>query len=250
MIGPVLASSVPLIIGIVVGLGLEAVLVVFAIRNWTRYRLIEDTPTTPVESLSPGLREAQGAVVALGDSLQSPMGHKACVYYHFKVEEERIRRDSDGDTRRTWHTVVNDRQHAHCGVDDGTGFAEIDIQNAELKLNQDQHKRSGLFNSASSDLEAALNERYGRSSKGFIFNKSMRYTETVLEEGDRLYVLGDVEMRDDRPPVFKKGEHPLIVSDKGEAGVSSSYKWTSIGCWAGAVVVLAIGITLLVMNLG
>ena len=63
-------------------------------------------------------------------------------------------------------------------------------------------------------------------------NKTLRYSETVLEVGDPLYVLGTVQFRDDDTPRFVKGGQVFIVSDKGERALQSRYGWFSRGCWA------------------
>jgi len=116
----------------------------------------------------------------------------------------------------------------------------VDLEKANLVLDRDAHARSGLFSAAPPELEETLNNRYGRSSKGFIFNRRMRFAETVLEVGDEIYVLGDVTVTGGGEWRITKREHPLIVSDKGERGATRRYRWQAILSWLGAIVVAVV----------
>src|SRR4051812_36447187 len=94
----------------------------FALRNTKRVRLIDETPTSTVRQLTPGLAEVAGRVVALGRRLEAPMSGCPCVYYHFQVQERR----SSGRSGH-WVTVIDDRKIIEFGVDDGTGTALVDL---------------------------------------------------------------------------------------------------------------------------
>ncbi len=224
---------VPLVALIVV-----ALTVYLALRNGKRYRLVATTETSYVSRLIGGLAEVKGKVVSRGEPLVSPFSQTRCVYFHFEVEEARQRAGSSSSSTH-WVTVIEDEEYGTCGVDDGTGVIEVDLKNADLILDKDSRARSGLFSSAPAGTEEMLRERYGRSSKFLIFNKNMRYTETVLEEGDEIYVLGDVMVRGDGTWRITSHEHPLIVSDKEERKILGRYRWSSILCWILALVFAA-----------
>jgi len=174
------------------------------------------------------------------DLLESPYSGVPCVYYRFKVEEQRHRVSGKGRTNTYWATVIDDKEFAKCGVDDDTGTIVVDLEKANLVLDRDAHARSGLFSAAPPELEETLNNRYGHSSKGFIFNRRMRFAETVLEVGDEIYVLGDVTVTGGGEWRITKREHPLIVSDKGERGATRRYRWQAILSWLGAIVVAVV----------
>lgn len=237
-----------MIIGLVIGLvfGIIAVVaILYGKGQERRAKRIEETPTSPVGSLAPGFAEIKGKIVAAGDLLDSPMTRKACVYYDFHVEEQRTRHVGTGKHRRTehyWATVVRDKQVRPFVVDDGTGSAEIDIARAELLLDQDARARSGFLQDAPPDLEATLNQRYGRSAQGIIFNRAMRYSETVLEQGDELYVLGTAVAEEGRPCRFVKGNDVFIVSDRGEQAVVASYRSSARAGKIGGVVAGFMGV--------
>jgi hypothetical protein len=195
----------------------------FARRVWRKNRLIVRTPTSRIGDLRPGFAEAKGRLVAPGETLVSPMTRKKCLYYHFRVEQRRT-----VDSKRQWVTVVDDLKANPCQVDDGTGCAFVALEDAEVHLERDALKKSGMFNSAPPELERVLAEKYGESSKGRFLNRRMRYFETVLEEGDELYVLGRVMWRDEGP-AFVDGNPVFVVSDQGETRVAARYLWRALG---------------------
>ncbi len=203
----------------------------FAWRKYKVYKLIKDIPTTPINHVQNGMAEIQGKVAARAEVLKrvlkSPMENKECVYYHFTVEEERRTRTRRSRSRY-WSTVIDDEKSVNCAVDDNSGLAEVELLKATLVLDRDSRAREGLFSSAPAHLESMLNERYGRSTRGWVFKKNMRYTETVLEVGDPIYALGMAKRERDSVRITDGGP-AFIVSDKGEKGMLSRYLWFTIG---------------------
>jgi hypothetical protein len=189
----------------------------WAQSNLKKAKRIEDTETSPIRNVSEGFVEVKGRVRGKS-SLASPLTNKPCVYYRFHVEEH-VRRGKNSH----WRTIVDDRQDAGCLVEDASQAAiEVNLLAAELLLEPDNHAKSGLFNDAPAELEATLQEKYSKSSQGFVFNKAMRYTETMLEEGDEIYVLGTAVRRDGQSVIDKEGDL-FIVSDKTEEALTKSF---------------------------
>jgi hypothetical protein len=69
----------------------------------------------------------------------------------------------------------------------------------EAAITIDHERRSGTFNDATTDLEAFLAAR-GHSSRGFIFNKAIRYREGVVEPGEQVAVCGRASREVDPAP--------------------------------------------------
>jgi hypothetical protein len=163
-----------------------------------------------------------GEVRALDRVLEAPLTGRACVYYVTKVEEQR----STG-RGSTWTTLIKERAGVPFLLDDGSGRAIVDPEGAEVALELDSRSRSGTFDDASPAEEAFL-ERHGRSSKGFLFNKTIRYTEAVIKPGESISVLGSGVREPDpqgtpaegyraEPPtrlrLTSSHQHPLVISD-------------------------------------
>ena len=206
-----------------VGLGFAVGLMVGLVRARHRIKFIEAAPDCQGGQLIAGLAKMRGEIRAVNgaDLLVSPMTQAPCVYYKFVVEQESTRNDSTDQSMRTetdWHTVITDEQAVPAAVRDETGDALVDLKGAEVVLSQ------GQLNNTPAELERRLNTRYGFSGKGLIFNKSLRYTEQVIEEGVKVLVVGEVKVHQSGTAVFIKGDHPLLVTDKSEDELVSHYK--------------------------
>ncbi len=202
-------------------------------RNGNYWWIMQRLPTTPIGELTGGLREIKGEVSALSGSIQSPRSHVPCVYYRFHVEEEQ-----GSGKHRHWVTMLDLTESAHCLISDDTGACEIDLELAEMHLDVDRHETAGMFNSADPDLIAMLDE-YGISTEGYVFNKTMRFQETVLEEGDAVYIIGDVMMRPDAFPLIMSSSTWFFISDRSETYMKSKYLMYAAACMAGLVFGLA-----------
>jgi len=223
------------IIGLVVAL-LETLLLYKAIRNTRRARLLARLPWSKIGQLQPGPVKVQGRALAVGGTLRSPLSGRECVYYHFQVQEKRQRGGPFPPTRGAyWKTVINDVQDVPWALHDGTGSATVRLDSAELMLDPDADERSGFLNSARPELEETLRQRYGHSSVGLIFNRALDYSETRIEEGDALVVLGTAREVPGGGWELVRGDAPLLVSDKGLAGLLASYRGAAFLWWCLAV---------------
>jgi hypothetical protein len=203
---------------IICGVIAEIFAIYFYVVLKRKHDVITGVETSSVTALRKGLAEIKGKVVAGESALNSPLSNLPCVYYRFKVEQER----SSGKSSN-WQTIIDDRQFVEFGIQDPTGTAYVNLKGAELKFQTDWKGSSGIFNRAPEDIEKVLNG-YDTTSKSFIFQKNLRYKETVLEPGDEVYCLGEVVEFKGYNPVFRKNKLPFIVSDKSEESIISELK--------------------------
>jgi hypothetical protein len=133
-----------------------------------------------------------------------------CVYYKLKIEELR----SSGKSS-SWHPIIKDEKYVRFGLQDSSGTAYIEMKGAKLAINKDIKGKTGLFNKASDELERVMN-KYGKSTRRWIFEKTLRYEETIIGEAEELYVLGEVTDMEGYYPVFNKKNHLFLISDKSE----------------------------------
>lgn len=223
-------------------------LIAFAFLWWGRSSLmkakrIEDTPTTPCRSVADGFVEVKGRVKGGGALLTSPLAKKPCVYFRFHVEEH-VQRGKNS----YWRTVVDDKQCCGLLIEDASQAAvQVNLMAADLLLKPDAHARTGFMKDAPPELEQTLAE-YGRSSTGLIFNKTMRYVETVLEEGDELYVLGTAQRDPGGRTVIDKGNDLFIVSDQSEEQLTRSFHNKKLGGFITGGVLGAGGLFLCIMS--
>lgn len=222
-------------------------LIAFAFIWWGRSSMmkakrIEDTPTTPCRNVSEGFVEVKGRVKGASSLLTSPLAKKPCVYFRFHVEEH-VQRGKNSH----WRTVVDDKQCCGLLIEDASqASVAVNLMGSDLILKPDSHARSGFMKDAGPELEATLAE-YGRSSQGLIFNKTMRYSETILEQGDELYVLGTAQNQGGKI-VIDKGNDLFIVSDQSEEQLTRSFHNKKLGGFITGGILGAGGLFLCIMS--
>ncbi|HVS37198.1 MAG TPA: hypothetical protein VMS17_16670 [Gemmataceae bacterium] len=217
----------------------------------------------------------KGRLTARAEPLTSPLTNKPCVYFHFKVEQAYeiktwtarynslsmaagmgpSERSSESET---WHTIVDDVQRIAVAVEDETGRALLDLADAELE--GVTAKKEGVIDTSRQDgltFDLMLQKRYGESTlaarRSGVSAMYARRTEwmregrelpkaTVLEEviesGVPVHVVGEVEVRDGRPPRFRPVDHPLVIAKKARDAELPTPTNLSMGLWIAAGVVL------------
>ena len=228
-----------LIFGLLVAL-LEAWPVYKAIKNTRRARLLARVPWSKTGQLQPGLVKVRGRALAVGGTLRSPLSERECVYYHFQVQEEHGNVGGAQSGRYWyWKTVLNDAQAVPYAVDDGTGSATVRMKSAELVLRPDAIEWPGSRNGTRPELKAMLKKRYGFSTVVWLFfERTLKYRETRIHEGDILLVLGTAREVSGGGWELVRGRAPLLVSDKGLAVLLASYRSAAFSWWCLAVLVL------------
>ena len=79
-----------------------ALLIFKSFGNRNKYRLLKNTPITPIKNLKEGFAEVYGKVVAFSDPLEFPIDNSPCVFYHLNLKE-----------RRQTYTTSNGRRSSH-----------------------------------------------------------------------------------------------------------------------------------------
>jgi hypothetical protein len=183
--------------------------------------LMSATETCPIGQLTEGPAEVRGRTATSEEPLTSPWRQQECVHYSFHVQQRRSSTNSKGHTSHRWVTYIKDEKTLPFLVKDDTGQAVVDSSKIKFVINQDKFSRSGLMNDADTDLQQLLETRYSKKTKGLMFNKTLRYTESALELDEEVYVFGDAT-RLGGGWGLSDGEMPLIVSDKGGAAIEKS----------------------------
>lgn len=149
-----LDSATPSGVGLAAGLvGITSLYAWHA--NLRRFRAVADTPTSRISSAPQGYVELAGRGVRLpGEPLISHLSGLPCLWYRYLVEEK------DGGR---WRHIDSGVSSERFGLDDGTGMALVDPDDAEIITSNRQVVTSSIY----------------------------RQTEWNLIEGEMLYVLGE-----------------------------------------------------------
>jgi hypothetical protein len=196
-------------------LGLTAIYLFFAAKRCQRvHQLMLDTKTSLIKDVAPGPAEINGCVRATTHPTLAPYSQRSCVFFRFHVEIYRSSNNSG-----SWHTYIDHREPASFEVEDQSGSLEVETQNMELDLHMDNFGSSGFLDEPPGHLREVMQSRFGKDTKGLIFNKKLRYQEYYLSAGDSVYVFGQAEPLPNGKMRLKKGYMPLIVTENGERSI-------------------------------
>lgn len=191
-----------------------------AIKSNRMFEMMESTPISSISEVQSGATEIKGKVKAKEDILVSPWGRRKCVYYKFEVVQPK-----KGDNSST--TIIKDEKYIPFVVRDETGEVSVETRDAVFEMQLDKHNHSGMYKSHPPELKQLLHTRYGKSTEGLIFSKTLNYCETTLELDEDVYVFGTATRENssrDRAYILQKGEMPLIITDKGGVSVELDFK--------------------------
>ena len=161
-------------------------------------RKLNKTKTTPISSC----KENQyvkiiGKAEKLNKTLIAPISKTPCLYYQIIIETIN---NSNNALGVFWETVFKDEQSVDFIIETKEGKAIVEISRSQnhkkVYLTKDKQMRSGIFNDAPKYIENYL-ASHGESSEGlFGFNKSMRYSEGIIEIGEPVAILGIANYRE------------------------------------------------------
>jgi hypothetical protein len=186
-------------------------------------RTLRGAPATRIADLGDGqLGKVVGRARGLTETLAAPISGRRCIYFSVTVEERR----STGKSNH-WRTVIREARGVPFMLEDDSGRALVDATAARIAAEFDGHSQSGTFDDPT-PAEQAFLDRHGQDGQRWLFNRTLRYREAVIEEGETIAVLGSGtrEPDPDAPPTDAyRGEaptrlrltssrkYPLVISD-------------------------------------
>ena len=190
-------------------------------------RRLREVPSLTVAEARAGLVELNGTVQPTGEPLRSPITQRACVYWRFKVEQRKTQAVNVGgrpSAQTQWVSLVDDRAFVPCTLKDQSGEVALDLAGAQMVLTNTVHTQSGPFADVAEHLEKLLHDRYGKSTRGLWFTRSLRFTETLLCPGTPVYVVGLAQQGVGGLKVGS-GDDVFVVSDRKAQDVLRRFVW-------------------------
>ncbi|MBR8535498.1 hypothetical protein KDU71_08000 [Carboxylicivirga sediminis] len=126
-----------------------------------------------------------GTVEITDEALVAPLSNRKCAYYHVLVEQK----VSSGKSSH-WKKLIEEEVAGKFVIRDGADYACIGRGQLKSYIVQDRNFSSGFMNDASEQLEWYLNHKGYESENMLGFNKTLRYREGILEEGEEIAILG------------------------------------------------------------
>ena len=211
------------------------------------HQLMVNTQTSKTDALTEGPCEVQGEVEAIGSPFISPWTQQQCVYYDFQVKERRTRK-SGKTTTTYWAKYVADLQVRPFTLKDSSGTVEINPAGADFSVSVDARDKSGLGDDAPAQLQMLLRDRYDASTQGWVFNKTLRYSENVLAVGDTVYIFGEARWKGDKL-VIGGGLMPLIITEHGVHLEEMVYAKSATRYLVGMIISILIVLATIVLGL-
>lgn len=133
-----------------------------------------------------------GNIEIFEEPLIAPLSKRDCSYYYICIEQ-RIR----GNDSSRWETIIEEEVSSKFIIREGYDYAFINDNKVRSYIVQDMVYYSGFGNDASENLKEYLTSK-GHKSESFFgfFNKNLRYKEGVLENREKVAVLGKGTWKD------------------------------------------------------
>ena len=164
-------------------------------------RILSKLPIKQIGSLRNNeLTRFSGNALHVKEPLIAPFSKRKCVFYVMKIEQKK----SNGKSS-SWRTIVNEEKIQEFFLEKNGDFAIVrpsqNPKNYVSHLVIDKKVNSGSFNDPSPKFKELLNH-YNIESEGFFgFNKSLRYSEGVIEIGEQITVAGVAKWKRLKEPI-------------------------------------------------
>lgn len=177
-------------------------------------RQLKQVPRVKLGSFKEGeIGKVVGKINNFDDYMLSPLSQKPCVGYEIIVEEEEEDHDNHSSS---WRTIIREKVLIDFHLETEEGLVKVKTQSSKTSINKDLRYKSGTFMNATPTLEEFL-RRHGKKSTGFFgFNKTLRYSEGLLEPGETVSVLGKGTWNYSNSEVGNQDKYLEIYADHGQ----------------------------------
>ena len=174
-----------LIIALIVG-GVSLSNYYFSKKAIVRRKLKKAAGKKITDCVSGEIAKVVGKVEFVGKPLIAPLSGRPCAYYCVLIEK---------GSGKNWETLIEEEVAGTFVIRNGKYCAHINCDNVTSYLVEDREYSSGFMEDATEVLEKYLRD-HGQESEGFLgFNKTLRYKEGVLEQGELMAVVGRGEWK-------------------------------------------------------
>ena len=162
----------------------------FSKKSVVRRAMNKASATTIAAFLGGETAKITGTVLLGGEPLTAPLSGRKCAYYHVLVEEK----TSSGKST-SWRTIIEEESAGNVLLRDGRNYALVNCSAVKSYIVQDKNYSSSFGKDATAALKDYL-ANHGKDSENFLgMNKTLRYKEGTLAEGEAVAVLGSGEWK-------------------------------------------------------
>lgn len=169
------------------------------------------------------LTKVSGKALHVKEPLIAPLSGRKCVFYSIKIQK----RVSNGKSSH-WKTIIKEEKTQEFFISSNGDFVIVQPSQSPKNyisyLIKDKRASSGAFNDPTPEFNSLL-KRYHIDPKSFLgFNRSLRYTEGIIEIGERITVAGIAKWKTLSEPIpeypyskiaelVSEGKEKIIITD-------------------------------------
>ncbi|KJD36535.1 hypothetical protein PW52_02470 [Tamlana sedimentorum] len=197
----------------------------FNSKNTVLRQLKTYTPKSSTQFKTNQPTKISGTVLEVSEPFIAPYTKRPCIAYIFEVKE----RVSNGKHTR-WKTLIKkeDIQDFFIETKGDQVMIKPTKNNYLLYMEQDHKLQSGFFNKPNENFAAVLKTLGVENKNWFGINKSLKYTERIIEIGETITVGGISKLKSLSEPIegynyskiatLESSEtHKLIITDSPKA---------------------------------
>ena len=155
-------------------------------KKATVIRKLKKAPLKKISGFTNGeTARIAGKVQCTGEPLTAPLSGRKCACFSVLVEQK----VSSGKSSH-WKKLIGEEVAGEFVVRDGNSYARVDFSHVTSYIVLDRNYSSGFFQDATEELTRYLHRHGVESENYFGWNRTIRYREGILEEGEMIAVVG------------------------------------------------------------
>lgn len=164
-------------------------------------RTLRKLPNKPYSGLKTNtFTKVTGKALAIENPLIAPYSNRPCVFYKIQIQQNK-----KSGKNNYWKTIVNEEKVQSFLLERNSDYVLVEPKenpkNYKSYLVIDKKTTSGTFNKPTPAFLKVL-EKYNIKNEGYFGqNKSLRYTEAVIEIGEEITVAGIAKWKKISTPI-------------------------------------------------
>lgn len=173
-------------------------------------RKLKRTKEKSLNKIKPGdYVKVKGIATIRNNTIAAPLSKKKCIGYHILIGKDGLQ-DYD-------HDYIEERKIQKFYLANENRKVLVIPNRAKINLKKGYQKRSGTFKNARPEMKEFL-EKHKTSSTTLGFNKSLDFNEGVIEDGQKITIVGKVgtiKTRDNKQEIVIRNfeKHPLFIQN-------------------------------------
>lgn len=138
-----------------------------------------------------------GRAKHVNKSLEAPLSGRKCIYFHVVVEVK-------GD--KSWRKIIDEEKHQDFFIESNSEMAIVKMSSIQKSMRRfylvkDYKEKSGFRNDAPEKLEIYLKQHNKKSTGLFGVNKTVRFSEGIIELNEAIAVKGIAKWETLKEPI-------------------------------------------------